>query len=252
MINIVVPMAGMGSRFLNAGIRTPKPLIGIHGRPMIEYVVENIRPKQEYKFIFLCLTDHIEQYSIDEILRGIEPNSEIIPVSGVTEGAACTVLLAEKYIDNDNALMIANSDQYIDFKIDEYLSKVETNDGLIMTMKASGNKWSYVKLDDEGYVIDLREKVEISNLATTGIYNFKHGSDFVKYSKTMIDRNLRVNNEFYVAPVYNLFIEDAKKIVTFDVGSVDNGMHGLGVPEDLDRFINSEISRTIFAGDIAE
>ena len=218
---------------------------------MIEYVVSNIRPSKDYRFIFLCLEEHIKQHKIDEILKSIEPSCIVIPVSGVTEGSACTVLLAESYIDNNSELMIANSDQYIQFQTDEYLKCTALNDGLIMTMNATGNKWSYVTLDDDGFVTNLREKEEISEIATTGIYNFKCGSDYVKYSKEMINGNLRVNNEFYVAPVYNLLIEDNKRIVTFNVGSVDKGMHGLGVPEDLKAFVSNEMSKSIYSdGDI--
>ncbi len=246
MINIVVPMAGRGSRFSNAGYKLPKPLIEIYGRPMIEYVINNIKPEFEHKFIFICLEEHIEKYNLKEELNKISEGCVVIPVSTVTEGAACTVLLAEKYIDNDSPMMIANSDQFVDVDINEYLSHIQDNDGLIMTMSANDPKWSFIKYDDNKFVNLIREKEVISSEATVGIYNYKKGSDFVKYAKQMIDKDIRVNNEFYVAPVYNEMIEAGEKIVYYNIGSEDNGMYGLGIPDDLNKFIENPISKDFY------
>lgn len=242
MINIVIPMAGRGSRFANAGYDMPKPLIDVHGKPMIEYVTHNIAPKEEYRFIYLCLQEHLDRYDLRKFLKSIQPNCEIVAVDRVTEGAACTVLLAEKYINNEDALMIANSDQYVDVDINDYLEKMGNDDALIMTMYADDPKWSFIKFDDNGHVTEVREKEVISNEATVGIYNFKHGSDYVKYAHQMIDKNIRVNNEFYVAPVYNEMVEDGKKIAFYNIGSENDGMYGLGIPEDLNRFLANPIS----------
>ena len=234
MLNIVIPMAGRGSRFAKAGYELPKPLIDVNGRPMIEVVTKNIAPKCEHRFIYICQQEHLKTYALAEKLEKISPNCAIVTVDHITEGAACTVLLAEKYIDNDDPMMIANSDQFVDTDINEYLSAMGDSDGLIMTMPADDPKWSFIKYDENGYVTMVREKEVISNEATVGIYNYAKGSDFVKYAKQMIRKNIRVNNEFYVAPVYNEMIEDGKKIVFKDVGEK---MHGLGTPEDLERFL---------------
>ena len=234
MLNIVIPMAGRGSRFAKAGYELPKPLIDVNGRPMIEVVTRNIASKCEHRFIYICQQEHLEKYALAERLKKISPNCKIATVDHITEGAACTVLLAEKYIDNDDPMMIANSDQFVDTDINEYLAALGNNDGLIMTMPADDPKWSFIKYDENGYVTMVREKEVISNEATVGIYNYARGSDFVKYAKQMIRKNIRVNNEFYVAPVYNEMIEDGKKIVFKDVGEK---MHGLGTPEDLKRFL---------------
>lgn len=242
MINIVVPMAGRGSRFANAGYKMPKPLIDVKGHCMIEWVVKKLTPKCDHRFIFLCLKAHIDKYNLSQILGKIAPGSVVIPVDHVTEGAACTVLLAEEYINNDDELMIANSDQYVACNINEYINSQGNHDGLIMTMYADDDKWSYIAFDERGYVTMVREKEIISKEATVGIYNFRRGSDYVKYAYKMIDRNLRVKNEFYVAPVYNLLIEDEKRIVYKNIGSVGNGMYGLGVPEDLNAFLANPIS----------
>jgi NDP-sugar pyrophosphorylase family protein len=237
MINIVIPMAGRGSRFASAGFELPKPLIDVMGKPMIDWVIDNIAPKELHRFIFLCLQEHLDKYSLENHLKSKAENCVIVPVNEVTEGAACTVLLAERYIDNDSPLMIANSDQYVDVSIDEYMYSMGKNDGLIMTMKATDDKWSFIKYDENGFVTIVREKEVISDEATVGIYNFARGAEFVKYAHDMIEKNIKVNNEFYVAPVYNMMIEDKKKIGFYNVGKVDNGMYGLGTPSDLKRFL---------------
>lgn len=240
MLNIVIPMAGRGSRFAKEGYAMPKPLIDVHGKPMIEVVTNNIRPKCEHKFIYLCLQEHLEKYNLENRLKEMSPNCIVVPVNQVTEGAACTVLLAEKYIDNEDMLMMANSDQYVDIDINEYIQAMDDSDGLIMTMYADDPKWSFIKYDERKYVTMVREKEVISNEATVGIYNFKRGSDFVQYAHRMIDKNIRVNNEFYVAPVYNEMIEDGKKVKFYNIGRENDGMYGLGIPSDLEKFVRNK------------
>lgn len=240
MLNIVIPMAGRGSRFANAGYTMPKPLIDVHGKYMIEVVTNNVRPKCEHRFIYLCLQEHLDKYALTDKLQAFSPGCIIVPVTEVTQGAACTVLLAEKHIDNDDALMIANSDQYIDYDINKYLKMMEDVDGLIMTMTANDPKWSFVRLDDHNYVIEVREKEVISNEATVGIYNFTKGSDYVKFAHKMIDEDDRVNGEFYVAPVYNRLIQAGRKVAYCNIGSEANGMYGMGIPADLNDFLGRE------------
>ena len=245
MLNIVLPIAGRGSRFVEAGYTLPKPLIPIHGMPMIEVVVGNVRPKQAHHFTFIALQEHLDYLGMRETLERIAPGCTIVPVDQVTEGAACTVLLAREVIDSDDPLMLANSDQWVDIDINDYLAEMERKDadGLIMTMWADHPKWSYVGLDETGRVTRVVEKQVISNEATVGIYNFRHGRDFVRAAGQMIAKNLRVNNEFYVAPAYNEMIEQGSKITYFNIGKVGDGMYGMGVPSDLDNFLSIAISR---------
>jgi len=247
MLTIVVPMAGKGSRFVNEGYTLPKPLIEIHGKPMISYVISNTMPKQEHRFVFLCLQEHIDRYHIDKTLHFYSNNCIIIPVNEVTEGAACTVLLAEQWINNDDPLMIVNSDQYVDIDINQYLDMVDNIacDGSIMTMKATQEHWSYIRIDQDGYLLEIQEKKIISDEATVGIYNYSRGRDFVSFAKKMIDCNDRVNGEFYVAPVYNYMVEAGKKIGYCNIGSVDNAMYGLGTPRDLEYFRNLPLSESV-------
>lgn len=239
MINIVIPMAGYGSRFSKAGYKDPKPLITVNDRPMIELVIDNLRPAKDHRFIFICQAEHLKSYPLKALLETKSPGCKIIEVFKVTEGAACTVLLAKEFINNQDQLMIANCDQYIDVDINEYLSALDDSsaDGLIMTMKAYDSKWSFLKLNQEKEIISVVEKEVVSDEATVGIYNYQRGVDFIRAAEKMIAKNLRVNNEFYVAPAYNEIIEEGKSIKFFNIGSLGHGMHGLGTPEDLIEFI---------------
>lgn len=241
MLQIVIPMAGLGSRFVKQGYLLPKPLIPVHGVPMIKVVIDNLRPKVPHRFIFVCQKEHIIEYGLIEKLGLWAPNSIIVKLDNITSGAACTVLEAKKYINNDNPLMIANSDQYINISIDKYLTNL-IYDGLIMTMTANDPKWSYVGVDKNKKILKVVEKEVISNEATVGIYNFKKGKDFVWAAEAMIKNDLRVNNEFYVAPVYNQLINDNKIIEFYNIGKELNGMYGLGTPEDLNAFLQLPIS----------
>jgi dTDP-glucose pyrophosphorylase len=249
--NIVVPMAGRGSRFAKAGYKTPKPLIQVGGRPMIDWVIQNIRPARPHHFTFICLQEHLEAFpQVPDELRRLCPGCDIVPVDVVTEGAACTVLLARGIINSDDPLMIANSDQIVDLNINNYLAAGDAPDvdGLIMTFWADHPKWSYCRMRPDGTVSEVVEKEVVSNEATVGIYNFRRGRDFVRAAEQMIAKNLRANNEFYVAPCYNQLIEEGAKIITMKTGSERDGMYGLGIPEDLEFFKTTTVFKTTWAG----
>lgn len=234
-------MAGHGSRFFKAGYKDPKPLIPVNGKPMIELVIENLKPSKDHRFIFICQFEHLNHYPLRALLEKAAPGCKIIEVGQVTEGAACTVLLAKQFINNQDQLMIANCDQYINVDINEYLAVLDdvSVDGLIMTMKAYDNKWSFIKLNEKNEITLVVEKEVVSDEATVGVYNYQHGSEFIEASEVMIAKNIRVNNEFYVAPAYNEMINCGKKIKYLNIGSLGNGMYGLGTPEDLNNFLKS-------------
>jgi HAD superfamily hydrolase (TIGR01509 family) len=234
-MNVLIPMAGAGSRFANAGYTFPKPLIEVNGKPMIQVVVENLNV--EAHFIFLVQKEHYEKYNLKQLLNLIAPNCDIIQVDGLTEGAACTTLLAKLFIDNDEPLMIANSDQFVEWNSNEclYAFTADSVDGGIVTFKATHPKWSFAKLGADGFVSEVAEKNPISDNATVGIYYWKKGSDYVKYAEQMITKNIRTNGEFYVAPVFNEAIGDDKKIRAKDITK----MWGIGTPEDLNYFLEN-------------
>jgi len=239
-INIVVPMAGRGSRFVMEGYRDPKPLIDVFGKTMIEAVIENLKPRQPSQFIFICQRQHYIEYELGSIFsRNLGCSWKCIQIDGVTEGAACTVLEAKGLIDNGNALVIANSDQLVDCDISSFVECAQSSgvDGQIMTFPAESEKWSYVSIDASGYAVEVAEKRRISPHATTGIYYFADGCTFVRAAREMIRKDVRVNGEFYVAPVYNEMIQNKQRIALWRVE--ERAMHGIGTPADLNAYFES-------------
>ena len=234
-LNVLIPMAGAGSRFQQSGYTFPKPLIDVNGKPMIQVVVDNLNI--DANFIFVVQKSHRIKYNLDTLLNIIAPDCKIVDVESLTEGAACTALLAKEFINNESPLFFANSDQFVLWDSNEFMYKMqETNcDGGIVTFESIHPKWSFAKENEFGLVTEVAEKNPISNMATVGFYYWKHGSDFVKYAEEMIKKDIRVNNEFYVCPVFNQAIMDNKQIRTFKVKK----MWGLGTPEDLKYFIEN-------------
>ena len=234
-MKVLIPMAGEGSRFQKAGYAFPKPLIEVNGKPMIQLVVENLNIDAQH--IFVVRREHEERYNIKHLLQLISPGCEVVYTDGLTEGAACTTLLAKEFINNDEPLLYANSDQFLEWNSNEFMYSMMADniDGGMLTFEATHPKWSFAKLGPDGYVTEVAEKKPISNIATTGIYYWKHGSDYVKYAEQMIEKDIRVNNEFYVCPVFNEAIADDKKIKIFPTEK----MWGIGTPEDLDTFLRN-------------
>lgn len=241
-LNIVIPMAGAGSRFQQVGYTFPKPLIDVGGKPMIEVVINNLKPRRAHKFIFICQKEHYEKYSLNEIFNNLvgRKNYECIQLASLTQGAACTVMTAAEYINNENDLIVANSDQYIDIDFNDFInfSRHSLADGVIMTFNASHPKWSYARIDNSGNVIEVAEKKVISNHATVGVYYFKQGKKFVESAHTMIEKDIRVNNEFYVCPTYNELILKAGVVKIWEIKPEQ--MHGMGTPEDLNVFLRKK------------
>lgn len=235
-MNVLIPMAGAGSRFADAGYSFPKPLIDVAGTPMIKAVVDNLAIDAKYTYI--VQKDHYEKYNLSFLLNAITPECNIVQVDGITEGAAVTCLLAKEFINNDEPLVMANSDQIVDWSSREFLYDLYSKnaDGGIATFKSSHPKWSYAKTDSLGLVTEVAEKKPISDNATVGIYYWKHGSDFVKYAEQMINKDVRVNGEFYTCPVFNEAIQDGKMIYTVPVKK----MWGIGTPEDLQEYLRRQ------------
>ena len=235
-INVLIPMAGAGSRFEQAGYTFPKPLIDVNGKPMIQVVVDNLNI--DANFIYIVQKSHRSKYNLDSLLNLLTPNCKIVEVEGITEGAACSALLAKEHINNEDPLFFANSDQFVEWNSSEFLYKMQETevDGGIVVFKSTHPKWSFAKVNESGFVEEVAEKNPISDNATVGYYYWKHGSDFIKYAEQMINKDIRVNNEFYVCPVFNQAIESGLKISTFSAEK----MWGLGTPEDLETFLKQK------------
>lgn len=235
-MNIVIPMAGLGSRFAKAGFDKPKPFMDVLGKPMVVRVLENLKYK-DARYILIARKEHLtkEKKLVDEIKNNF--NVEFIPIDKLTEGTACTVLYARKYINNDMPLMIANSDQIVDINIADFINDSFKRglDGSILTFidKEKNPKWSFAKLNND-LVVEVKEKEAITEFATVGIYFFNKGKIFVESAIDMIIENDRVNNEFYTCPVYNYAIKSGAKIGIYNIDF--SKMHGIGTPEDLEIF----------------
>lgn len=235
-VKILIPMAGRGRRFTDAGYEVPKPLTPILGQTMIEAVIKNLHIDGEY--IFIIQKQHQDDYKLADVLKQIIPNCTIIEVDGITEGPACTALLAEDYIDN-SPLIIVNCDQIIDdFSIEHLVkfSKINKANGVLGAFISTSNKNSYVRLNEDGQVVEVKEKIVISNIATNGLHFWNNGKDFIWSSNQMIAANERYNGEFYIAPTYNYLIKAGMTVMPYFY----NLHFPIGVPSDLVDYIASK------------
>lgn len=232
-LRIIIPMAGEGKTFKNSGYSFPKPLIDINGKPMIQWVVENINV--DGKFIFIVREDHLKLYNLHYLLNLIAPGCDVISVEDSGAGAATTVLKAKLLFNDDEPIAIVNSDQLIVWNSNEffYAMAADECDGGIVTFESTHPQWSFVKMADNGYVAEVAEKKPISNKATAGGYYFKKGIDFVKYAEQMINANTITQGEFFICPIYNEYIKDDKKIRIFPVKKV----WSFSTPKDVEHFI---------------
>jgi len=229
-----MPMAGIGKRLVDGGYEEPKPLIKVLGKPIVKWAIESVGIEGNY--IFCCQRDHIKQYSLDKMLKSVKPDCDIISINHQTDGPVETILEATRYIDNDDELIISDSDHCLVWDYDLFNNKIRklSIDACVMVFpeEQDSDALSYVKLNGEGYVTEAAEKSPISKIASVGLHYFRKGSDFVRYANIMIKKNFRIKNEFYVTPVYNEFVTDKKKVITFPV----TRMWPLGTSKDLQNF----------------
>jgi dTDP-glucose pyrophosphorylase len=233
-LNLIIPMAGKGQRFIDAGYGKPKFLLEINGKTTIEWVVKSMNVPGA-QLIFIIRQDHDKDYNLQGFLKTKFPDCNIVVIDHVTEGALCTVLLAEKLINNDTEAIIKDCDQIINWVPAHFLSFVRRRnaDGAIVNIITQSPHYSFCKLGpDNMTIVETAEKKVISNLGTAGIYYFKKGSDLVKYGKQMIAKNIRTNNEFYVTPMYNELISDGKKILNYPIAEI----FGLNTPDEFEQY----------------
>ena len=226
-------MAGEGKLFKKMGYSFPKPLIDINGKPMIQWVTENINA--EAKFIFIVKKADYQKYNLKHLLNLLENNCEIIILDKPTQGAAITVLKAKGLFDDKDPIAIIATDQLLEWNSNEffYAMAADECDGGIVTFESTHPKWSYSIIGDNGFVTETAEKKPISRNASAGVYYFKRGSDFIKYANQMIHKGLTFENEYYVCPVYNEMVADEKKIRIFPIKK----MWSFSTPEDVELFL---------------
>lgn len=233
MVNILIPMAGAGQRFADAGYTVPKPLIQVDGKPMIEVVIESLGLAGHH--VFVVQREHSDRYDVTKLLRALAPGCTIIETPTLTQGTASSTLLAAGLIDSDEPLLIALADQYIEWDPRLMITRTDDADadGAILTFPSSDPKWSYVRTTEDGFITATAEKQVISDLATCGVYYWRRGSDYVRCARGMVRADKRVLGEFYVAPVFNEGIDDGLRFISHP----SEQMFGLGTPEDLRGFL---------------
>ena len=255
--NILIPMAGHGSRFIKEGFKNIKPMIKLLDKTFIQWSVESLGIDGD--FIFVVLQEHY--FLLSEHLNQIAPNCKIVTVPEVTRGAAETCLAAKEYINNESSLIITNSDQIFEWDSEsyiDYLKKVDP-DSNVITVKSETDKFSYIQLDENGKGLKLAEKEVISNNGLVGIHYWKHGNYFVDSAEEMIKRNIRSKNEFYVSLTYNLLIENGLNVTAYELKNTDKYL-SIGTPEQVYDFLDyknlnvkvsemSEMHRGWFIGD---
>jgi dTDP-glucose pyrophosphorylase len=238
-MNILIPLAGSGNRFVERNILTPKPLIDVNGKPMIQKAVESLKIAGHY--IFVIQGEHNVDNVLYNKLKEIEPTCDIIELDDVTDGSTQTCLAAKDIIDNDSPLVIVNCDQIFDWDSKRFLNYVNNTDmdGCVLTYYSSDSKNSFVKLDDKGNATLLAEKMVISNKALTGLHYWKKGNDFVWSAEQLIQKDIRMKNEYYISITYNLLIEQGKIIKSFDLEEGEH-YHCVGTPTDLYKYLDEQ------------
>jgi NDP-sugar pyrophosphorylase family protein len=241
-IQLVIPMAGKGQRFADAGYPDLKPMLPIHGVPMISIVLRNLYSHHLSDVILVCQRETLEKSNLRESLNWLDIPLTILCVDSITEGPADTVRLARMAIRDDQPLVIANSDQFINGDLTEFYDQTAdpTLGGVVLTMHDFDSKWSYARVDGNNRILEIREKKVISNNATAGIYGFSRADIAWNCFHEMWAADDRTNNEYYVAPSYNYMGNSIAKIIS--LGEMNQIMHGIGIPEDFESFCANKIS----------
>lgn len=231
-LNIVMPMAGLGSRFREAGFTVPKPLIDVRGRPMYAWATESLPLERGTRLIFILLASQPECPALrDDILRRYARHQpQILTVPELTAGQAITVLRAKEWIDTDEPLLIHNADTAFDADpgwVDASLA--QELDGALLVFPSQEKRWSFSRADDTGLVVEVREKEVISPWATTGTYWFRRGRDFVQAAESRVRSGRREASEFYVGPLYNDLVAQGRRVRNFPIRE----LFCFGTPQDL-------------------
>jgi len=232
-MNVIIPAAGRGQRFADEGYSVPKPFIYVLGKPMLQLALENLNIDAPHTIIMQ--RDHVKEYR-DVLDSFMKKDWRIVEIDGYTEGPASTCLKAEEFIDNDEPLLYANCDQYLEWDPKAFIDYVKDYDGGLLVHRDSLPYSSFAVLDESGYVKRTVEKEVISDVSSTGIYYWSKGSDFVRNAKQMIERGNRAKNgEYYAINVYNEGIAEGKKYTVYFIKK----FWRIGVPVELKDFVEN-------------
>lgn len=233
-MKIVVPMAGRGSRFSAQGVHLPKPLVPIKGRPMLAWALQSLKHVSYTEIIFVALAEHEAQYGISAQLRSlVDAPVRILLLEGVTEGQLCTVIAARSMINTDEDLLIASSDTYVVSSLARDIQgRAADCHGIISVANVPGDRWSFARTDSTGRVIEVAEKTRISEHASTGLYYFSRGHEFLEVAQEMIRSGATTRGEYYVIPVYQKYIDRGWRV---DISQASQ-MWDMGTPEAAEKF----------------
>ena len=242
-MKVVVPMAGHGSRFADRGVETPKPLIPVAGRPMVAWTLQELAQLSYTQIIFVALAEHEARYQVRRLLHSLVGSSaEVLLLDKVTEGQLCTVLAARAFIDTDEDLLIASADTYVVSSLaNDIATRAPDSHGMISVIHARGDHWSFARIDERGRVVEVAEKVRISDHASTGLYYFASGREFVATAEEIIRKQEKTREEYYVMPVYQKFIQRGWRV---DI-SVASAMWDMGTPDALAEFEKALAEETV-------
>lgn len=235
-MNILFLLAGDSKSFEEQGYHYPKYLLEIDGKPLVQHVIEHVSVSRPARHIYLVRKEEVERFHFESVLKLLVPDSEVVVAEGLTRGAACTALLAVELIDNDEPLLIINGDQVVDLSLDQALDSFEKAqlDGGIVVFDSVHPRWSYVRLDERGMVVEAAEKRPISRNATAGIYYFAKGCSFVAAAKEMIRKDASVGDSFYVCPAYNELLLSQGKVGVFQIPR--ENYHSLALPQGVQAY----------------
>lgn len=236
-MNILIPMAGLGSRFANAGYDVPKPMVEFEGKMMIEWAVDTLNV--DGRLIFVIREEHEVEHGLGSSLQSRYPGCVVVLLGDVTEGAACTALLARDHLNSPEELIITNCDQVLEWNSPAFLRYVRglhQLDGAVVTYDSAKTINSYVWLDEEtGWATAVREKTGVSPYSLNGIHYWKRGSDFVWSASALVDSKKTVKGEYYISETYNPLIDDGSKISAYHIPNTQH--HAVGTPEDLQIYL---------------
>ena len=236
-MKIIIPFAGKGSRFSDRGFKTPKPLINVGDIPMLQCAIESLNISGD--FIFIAQKSFNEDNKLNELLNKICKDPKIIYIDYITEGCVATCLLAKKYIDPNDELIITNCDQMMEWDSEKFLKSIRSDniDGGVVTYDSTSPKNSFAAVGEDGFVTKMVEKEVISNDALVGIHYWKRGGDFIDSAEKLVERNIRMKNEFYMSLTYNILIEEGRKIICHKLSETEK-YHSLGNPTDYFNYVN--------------
>jgi dTDP-glucose pyrophosphorylase len=252
-MKILIPMAGLGSRFRVSNYDTPKPLIVVNGKTLIEHSINSLNIQGDFIFVTRKFDNPEHNETLSKILKTLKPNSIEICINSPTRGAVETCLFARSQINTDDELVITNCDQILNWNSEYYIteSRKDGVDGSILLYDSDDPKNSFARIQTDGSVKEIVEKQAISNHALVGLHYWKRGKDFVQSAELLMDNFVVMGKkECYVSETYNMMIADGKRIIGVKIPT--NGYIPLGTPKDLSLYLGklkefyTEKPKTIF------